>query len=328
MAAHAGPQRTRVRLDARGGMEPEAIVASLAAHTVPGAERTDVEAFAHERLVPTGLGPVAVRVWFDRDGAEVALGTEDPAAVAAALASIERWLDLSADLEPVRRALGGDPDLGPCVRARPALRVIGTTDPFQTAVTTVLGQQVSLGAARTFAGRLVAAFGTPGPAGLVSFPTAEALADQDTETLRVAVGLTAVRARTVSALARAVATAHDTGRQSADSTGAEGSARPALPGILPLSRAELLALPGIGPWTADYLEVRYGHRDAFTPGDLVLRRALGGLSAREAAERARAWSPFRAYALTHLWTASAYGVHVPVRLGLGARASGPGPLPS
>jgi 3-methyladenine DNA glycosylase/8-oxoguanine DNA glycosylase len=173
--------------------------------------------------------------------------------------------------------------LAPLLAARPTLRVIGSPDHFQSAVTTVLGQQVSLAAGRTFAGRLVAAFGAPGPNGFRAFPRPETLAAADPEKLRAAVGLTRARARTVLALSQAW---RDAGRE--------------------LEPHKLLAIPGIGQWTVDYLSVRFGDRDAFTPGDLVLRRALGGVTAREAAARSEVWRPFRAYALVHLWTEAAY----------------------
>lgn len=285
------------RLDARGGLEAAAMLASLAAHTIPGAERTDLAAGTHERLIHTSLGAVAVSVCLRADGADLVLtpsgtarGTLGDRAVEEAVAAVHAWLDLDADLARVRAALGGDPEVGPLVRARPALRVIGTTDPFQSAVTTVLGQQVSLAAGRTFAGRLVAAFGSAGPQGLRQFPAPHDLAGADVEELRSAVGLTGSRARTILALAMAFDERdHQRG-----------------PTTLPLTRDELLALPGIGPWTADYLEVRTGNRDAFAPGDLVLRRALGGITAAQAEARSEAWRPFRAYALVHLWTAAAY----------------------
>lgn len=283
------PELKPVRLHANGGFEAPATLASLAAHSIPGAERTDLAAGTHDRLIHTVHGAVAVSVGLDHAGAEVSLHGP-PAAAGAALEAIRRWLDLDTDVAQVEASLGADPLLEPLLKARPALRVVGTTDAFQTAVTTVLGQQVSLAAGRTFAGRLVQAYGRPGPRGLRHFPGPACLADADAEELRSAVGLTASRARTVLAVARAFA---DHG-VSAD------------PALLPLTRDELLALPGVGPWTADYLEVRTGRRDAFAPGDLVLRRSLGGITAHEAAARAQAWSPFRAYALVHLWTASAY----------------------
>jgi 3-methyladenine DNA glycosylase/8-oxoguanine DNA glycosylase len=144
---------------------------------------------------------------------------------------------------------------------------------------------VSLAAGRTFAGRLVEAFGNPGPDGFVSFPRPAILAAADPEELRSAVGLTSARARTVLALSRAW---HDSDGQ--------------------VCWSELLRIPGIGPWTVDYLAVRFGDRDAFTPGDLVLRRALGGIPAREAEALSEAWRPYRAYALVHLWTEAVYAL--------------------
>ncbi|MDQ4489905.1 AlkA N-terminal domain-containing protein [Sinomonas sp. ASV486] len=283
-----------MHLEANGGLEPAAMLASLAAHSIPGAERTQAGAGIHERLVCTTQGPVAASVRLRASGVDVTL--EGPReAEGEALAAVRTWLDLDADLDDVRAALVGDPDLRPLVLARPGLRVIGTTNVFQTVVTTVLGQQVSLAAGRTFAGRLVASYGTPGPGGLLLFPRPAHLAGTDPGELRAAVGLTAARARTVHAVALAFAD-----RRGAENTTENDAATPHL------TRDELLALPGIGPWTVDYLEVRTGNPDAFAPGDLVLRRALGGISAAQAAARSEVWRPFRAYALVHLWTAAAY----------------------
>lgn len=280
---------TALRLEAQGGLASGAMLASLAAHTVPGAERTDLASHTHERLVHTPDGPVAVSLRLDPEGVD--LFVRGPSASSAAVAAAVRaWLDLDRDLAIVQAALGTDPALRPLVEARPTLRVVGTTDSFQTAVTTVLGQQVSLAAGRTFAGRMVAAYGEAGPSGLLQFPTPAALAAARAEELRAAVGLTAARARTILAVA-AVFAEHNHRRGDA---------------ALGLRREELLALPGVGPWTADYLEVRTGNPDAFAAGDLVLRRALGGITEPEASRRAEHWRPFRAYALVHLWTATAY----------------------
>ena len=281
--------RETLRLDAPDGLDPVAILGSLAAHNVPGAEWTDAATFSHSRLVRGPRGLLAVTLQFDRAGIdlEVAIDDSDPSERAAEFREIteivRRWFDLEADLGPIREALGRDTLLAPLVAARPSLRVIGSPDRFQSAVTTVLGQQVSLAAGRTFAGRLVEAFGEPGPNGLRSFPRPAALAAADPEVLRAAVGLTGARARTVLALSQAWA---DAGHEP--------------------DPHELLAIPGIGRWTVDYLSVRFGDRDGFTPGDLVLRRALGGITPREAEARSEGWRPFRAYALVHLWTATAY----------------------
>jgi 3-methyladenine DNA glycosylase/8-oxoguanine DNA glycosylase len=154
----------------------------------------------------------------------------------------------------------------------------------------VLGQQVSLAAARTFAGRLVAAFGSPVRGSLMAFPSPEVLAAAGPEHLRREVGITGARSGTVHALATACAAGFVIAPG-----GDDGEVR-----------RRLLGLPGVGPWTADYLALRVlGDRDALPAGDLVLRRALG-MTAREVAVAAEGWRPVRAYAVTHLWTAAAY----------------------
>lgn len=267
------------------------MLADLAAHAVPGLESVDAAAGTCTRLYASAAGPVLGTVSLGPAGGELELETRDTAEAAAVTSAVRRWLDL--DLEPaaVSAVLGADPRIGPLVAARPGLRIPGYVDGFEGAVCTVLGQQVSLAAARTFAGRLVAAFGTGHPSGLHSFPSPEGLASAGSDAIRAAVGLTGSRARTVHALAEACAAGLDISPE----------------GDHCLIRHELLKLPGIGPWTADYLAMRALHdRDAFPEGDLVLRRALGLGSVKEVRAHGSAWSPLRAYAVFHLWTAHAY----------------------
>ncbi|MFB0835420.1 DNA-3-methyladenine glycosylase 2 [Arthrobacter halodurans] len=316
MSADPGTGTGRARMiRARGGLAAGPLLGALAAHAIPGVDVVDRSAGTHRRAVPLAGGYRAVTLSADADGVRVLAalrgGPPSDAARPAADAGpdageareleglITRWLDLDTDLAPVNASLRRDPVLAPLVSARPGLRIVGYLTHFEAAATTVLGQQVSLAAARTFAGRLVSAFGADGPGGLRLFPEPGTIAALDPEELRAAVGVTRVRARTVHAVAAALAAA------SAPVGGPPG--REIGHGGFPLSRAELLALPGIGPWTADYLAVRAARdRDAFAPGDLVLRRALGGITAREAAARAERWRPYRAHALFHLWTAAAY----------------------
>jgi 3-methyladenine DNA glycosylase/8-oxoguanine DNA glycosylase len=273
----------------------DAALATLAAHTIPGAELTDVHARSHTRVLwnsgTPGVGePVAVTVRFHDDHIEV---ESDATRVAWSESLVRRWLDLDVDPEVISAHFRSDPIIGPLVRARAGLRVLGYPSGFEAAVATVLGQQVSLAACRTFAGRLVAAFGVPGPRGLTIFPTPERLAAATPELLQKAVGLTGARSRTLHALAVACA---DGLHLDPDGDHAD-------------VRRRLLALPGIGPWSADYLAVRaLGDRNAFVSGDLVLRKALGGITAKQAELASTAWSPYRAYALFHLWTATAYVV--------------------
>lgn len=286
------PEPATFTLDLEPPFDVAPALATLALHAIPGAEHPDTSAATHTRLFPDADGPVPVTVAFAPGRVTVTVpGGVAETCVAQLTPRIRRWLDLDADPAAIGAVLSADRMLAPLVAARPGLRIIGAPDPFEAAITTVLGQQVSLAACRTFAGRLVAAFGSVGAAGLTAFPTPEALAAETPERLQQAIGLTGARARTALALAEACADG-----LVLDPDGDHADAR-----------RRLLAVPGIGAWTADYIAVRVlGDRDAFAPGDLVLRRALGGISAREAEARSHAWSPLRAYALFHLWTATAY----------------------
>ncbi len=283
-----------------------ALRAFLVAHAVPGLD--DVEVLAdgssrHRRFVRTSasaLAPLTVTVPPGTAGIPGIDAAGAPDAVAAATAVARRWLGLDADPAPGVAALAGDPVLGPLVRERPHLRVPGSTDPFETAVLVVLGQHVSLAAGRVFAARLVAAHGSDHGVGcsggrrgshlstqldgLQGFPSPEVLAARDPVDLQRTVGITGARARTVVAIARAVA----------DGT---------LDLRSPEQRAGLLAIPGVGPWTADLVALRaLRDPDVFLPGDLVLRKALGGITARQAATASEAWRPHRSLAVLHLWT--------------------------
>lgn len=267
-----------------------AILAALATHAIPGVERSALDTGSHSRAVRTPSGPTIVTVQFHEDHLAV---TSDPLVEDRAwLASrVRRWLDLDSDPVAIADAFSGDPVIGPLVAARPGLRVLGYVDSFEGAIMTVIGQQVSLAATRTFGGRLVASFGTAVDGGPSVFPAADSLAALAPAEVQRAVGLTGARARTVVGLAKAVADGLQLNPE-AD---------------LKATRTALLALPGIGPWTVDYLSVRaLRDPDAFVPGDLVLRRALAVKTAKEAEVLAESWRPYRAYALYHLWTQAAY----------------------
>jgi AraC family transcriptional regulator of adaptative response / DNA-3-methyladenine glycosylase II len=184
--------------------------------------------------------------------------------------------DLDRDLAPIAAHLGADPVIGHLVRAQPGTAVPGTVDPHELAFRAVLGQQVSVAGARTLAARLVAEYGKrlPEPRGSVThaFPTAGALATADPETLP----MPRARGRSLIMLAHAL----DDG--------------------LDLDRESLLSLPGIGPWTAEYVAMRaLRDPDAFPATDLGVRHALERLGA--GIDAAKNWRPYRAYAVQHLW---------------------------
>ncbi len=266
--------------------DPAPALASVVAHAVPGVEAVD--GCTIRRLVRLGQTSALVEAELGTDRVELRStgGTPDQLGALA-----DAWFGLADDLADVHGVLADDPVLGALVRARPHLRVLGHPDGFEAAVTTVLGQQVSLAAARTFGGRLAAAYGTPGPGGLLAYPSPDRLAGVDPVELQATVRITHARARTLHALAAACADGLHLGPGTDD------------------VRPRLLALPGIGPWTADYLALRVlGDRDALPVGDLVLRRALGAADAGAVDRAAQAWRPWRAYAAVHLWAAVAYGL--------------------
>jgi AraC family transcriptional regulator of adaptative response / DNA-3-methyladenine glycosylase II len=192
----------------------------------------------------------------------------------------------------IEDAFAGDPLLGPLVRSRPGLRVPGAVDGDELAVRAVLGQQVSLAAGRTGAAKLVRAYGDPLPSSWTEstslthvFPGAARLAALDPESLP----MPRARGRALIGLCRTLA---------------DGGVRLDRGADRHDVRASLLALPGIGPWTADYIALRaLGHPDVFLPKDIGIRDALRGLGREpgDASRLAAAWSPWRSYAQLHLW---------------------------
>jgi AraC family transcriptional regulator, regulatory protein of adaptative response / DNA-3-methyladenine glycosylase II len=265
----------------------------LAARAVPGLE--EVDGSSYRRSLGLKHGAAVAEVSGDGDRVRIELRLDDERDRPDALARFRRLLDLDADTARIDAALGADPLLEPLVRRRPGLRVPRATDGFELAVRAIVGQQVTLAAARRTGARLVARYGRrlDQPAGAVThlFPTPAAVAEVDSLELR----MPRVRAGALRALARAVLDGELDLRHGADRTAA--------------TRA-LLALPGIGRWTASYIGMRaLGDSDAFPPGDAAVRRALERLGhdgRPAAAERlAERWRPWRSYALMHLWRADA-----------------------
>jgi AraC family transcriptional regulator of adaptative response / DNA-3-methyladenine glycosylase II len=206
---------------------------------------------------------------------------------------IRQMFGLDDHVEQAEAHLGADPLLAPLVRRRPGIRVIGGWDRFETAVRVVVGQQISVTGAATITGRIVARHGSPlaGTAlGLTHvFPTADALIALRADGL----GMPSARVATISALARAV-TDGDVDLYSPD------------PSVV---RERLVALPGIGPWTAEVIAMRaIRDPDAFPASDLGLRQAVGRLlgaaeppSPVRLLDLAERWRPYRALAAQHLW---------------------------
>lgn len=285
----------------------------LAARAVPGVESVDEHGYTRTVRTPGGHAIVRVRPVRGAAALELRVRGAEPTALFQISSAARRMFDLAADPAGIARAFESDPLLGPLVKRRPGLRIPGAWDAFECAVRAVLGQQVSVAAARTLAARLVARAGEPladAPDGLTHlFPRPEALAAANLDGL----GITGTRIAALRALAGAVA--GNTLDFSAD---------------VQEVVAKLASLPGFGIWTAQYVALRaLGEPDAFPPGDLVLRRMAGNgtpLTVRELDRRAEAWRPWRGYAVMHLWHAAAGQPAPPARLNV--RRLSPGPAPT
>ena len=280
-----------LRLRHRPPYDAGAVGEFLAVRAIAGLEEhvVDERGWLHARVVPLGrrVAVVDVRVADDHIVVRSDVDLRDTAPL---VRRVRRWLDLDADPDTVDTALARDPALRPLVSARPGLRVPTTVDPWETVVRAIVGQQVSVAGARTILGRLVARYGATVTGSFVAFPPAARVAALDPADI-AALGMPGARARTVHAAARAVA------EGVVDLRGGD----PASVG------AQLMELPGIGPWTASYVRLRgLADPDALPETDLGIRhaaRALGLPEApRELAARAARWSPWRSYAAQHLWT--------------------------
>jgi len=286
-----GPRAGEVvlRLPYRAPLDADGLVGFLGLRAVAGVEEVVDGTYRRSLGLPHGSAVVELRPADGHVAARFQL--EDLRDLAAAVQRCRALLDLDSDPQAVVEALGDDALLGPLVVAAPGRRVPGHVDGHELAVRAVLGQQVSLAAAATLAGRLVAVYGQPleRPLGTVThvFPTASTLAAADPERL----AMPATRRRALLALSAAVVS-----RELALDGGVDRDE----------ARSRLLALPGVGPWTAAYVAMRaLRDPDAFLATDLGVRHALERLGhdgRPAAAERlAERWRPYRAYAVQHLW---------------------------
>ena len=295
-AGTATSGQIRLRLPVREPFAAAELFAFLALRAVPGIEDAGPSHYARTLRLPHGHGTVHLAPAADRRGGtgfvDCTLILSDVRDLGPAVERCRRLLDADCDPVAVDEHLAGDPAIGVLVRARPGLRVPGHVDGDEIAVRAVLGQQVSVVRARGLAALLVERYGetidSTGPLTHL-FPPAGVLAKVDPADLPVPRS----RGRALVTLGAALAA-----------------------GDIPLDRsaprsdvrAALLALPGIGPWTADYIGLRaLGDPDAFLPTDLGVRHALHRLGIDDAARSAEAWRPWRSYAQMHLWASLARG---------------------
>ena len=283
-----------LRVPYRPPLAWDALLAFLAPRAIPGVEVVDRDAGVYRRTVTFGGAPGVIEVWDEPARSALALRAHLPEfdGLVHLVAGVRRLFDLDADPNAIDLVLARDRTLRPLVRAHPGMRVPGALDPFEVGVRAVLGQQVTVAGATTLAGRLVQAHGRKvaglQPLGLTHlFPAPRTLRNADlTE-----IGLPAGAGERSARIRREIAGGRlqlEPGRDLAETT------------------AALVALPGFGDWTAQYIAMRAcGERDAFPAGDLGLRKALEVAGAKDAAARAEAFRPWRSYAAMHLWSSLA-----------------------
>jgi len=282
-----------LKLTVREPYDVDGVLNFLLPRAMTGIEQVDVAQARVDRSISVQHAGQTRRGWLSvqfrpAGRIEVALSSSLWPAVASLLPLLRRWLDLDADPEAIAAALGPD--------AVPGQRLPGAVDRFELAVRAVLGQQVTVAAARTLGSRFVERFGDPlesAPAGIThTFPRPEVIAAAPIE--RIAeLGIIRQRGEALRALAQAWPQL--------------AFARGPSPGGIDEALAELQALPGIGPWTAHYMLMRgWSWPDAFPPGDVALKNALTNAVGRELSPKAylaaaEKYRPYRSYAVLHLW---------------------------
>ena len=309
--AGANRERLVLRLAYRPPYDFATMLDFLHGRALPGVEAVDHAGYAR---VIGGHGPhsgwLRISQWPDEHALRLELHGARAAQLPDIVGRLRRMFDLDADPVAIARVLRSDRRLAPLLRKRPGLRIPSGWDGFEIAVRAVLGQQVSVAAARRFAARIAQRFGEALPAPLGPelthlFPTPLQLSEADLS----AIGLTRTRADTVRTVARAV-----------------------LAGVVDFRADRTLedfvgrwtALPGIGPWTAHYIALRaMGHPDAFPADDLVLQKALSNdgtrMSAHALTAHAEHWRPWRAYAVLQLWRDTMPAASVPARAASASR---------
>ncbi|MEN8008630.1 MAG: AlkA N-terminal domain-containing protein [Candidatus Krumholzibacteriota bacterium] len=272
------------RLAYRPPYDWPSLISFLEGRAIPGVEHVTPEAYRRTIAVNGTAGILEVSPVAGRNHLLMQVSLPDLEGVIGLVSRVRRMFDCGADPEVIGSHLAHDPLLAPLVERRPGLRLPSAWDPFEMTVRAILGQQISVKGATTIAGRLVERLGTPLDApreGLTHlFPSPGVVAASDLTGL----GLTSKRAVTVKTFAAAVAD----GRLVLDAPlGVEEFA------------ARIIALPGIGPWTAQYVAMRaLGEPDGFPASDLGLKHASPGIDLPVRSEK---WRPWRSYAALHLW---------------------------
>ncbi|UPL18435.1 DNA-3-methyladenine glycosylase 2 family protein [Microbacterium aurugineum] len=285
----------------RGPLDASGIFAWMAARAVPGVEAVSEASFSRHLRLAGGAA------WFEvrqdqRSGVHLRARVARLGDLAPLVSTVRRLFDLDADPLAIDQALSAHPELAPLVARTPGIRVPGSADPHEMLIRAMIGQQITVVAARTALTALTEALGERTDDGLL-FPTMAAIAEHGAEVLRGP----AARIRAITGAAAALA---------------DGSLTLTVGDDGPMQRERLLALPGIGPWTADYVRMRVlGDPDILLPGDVALRAGAAASGIPGEARALTAWAeraaPWRSYLSAHLWRAA------PVRPARTRRAAPP-----
>lgn len=286
-----------LRLRYRPPYDWESMLGFLAARAIPGVELVENGCYRRTVEVGNSVGSISVEHLPQRQSLNVTIHFPKVQLLPEIVNRVRRLFDVGADIETIDEHLSHDPQLAPWVALRPGLRAPGGWDGFELAVRAILGQQVSVTAARRLAAQLVALHGKPvresyaNRSGLTrTFPSAKRLA----KAASIGLGMPAPRLNALQALAKAVADDPNLFRPF---------------GTIEETVARLRGLPGIGEWTAHCIALRaMREMDAFPASDIGLLRGaakMDGAPATPVALRLRAesWRPWRAYAAQHLWAA-------------------------
>jgi AraC family transcriptional regulator of adaptative response / DNA-3-methyladenine glycosylase II len=291
--------RLRLRLAVRRPFDDAHVLGFLAARAAQGIEHVDGDTYSRVLRLPHGNGRVHLTP--EPECVHVELELDQLRDLATAVQRCRALMDLDADPLAVSEVLGVDPALRALVAARPGTRVPGAADGFELAVRAVLGQQVSVAAATRLVARIVETHGERLSSGeqLHSvFPSPERLAEADPGSF----AMPRARGRALVELAHRVADGRLHLETGADRVETEQA---------------LLAVPGVGPWTAGYIAMRaLADPDRFLPGDVVVRQAMASLglpdSGTAGASQAARWRPWRSYAVMHLWRSAAESTDVSI----------------
>jgi AraC family transcriptional regulator of adaptative response / DNA-3-methyladenine glycosylase II len=290
-------QDVTLRLRYRPPYDWDCMLDFLRARAVAGIEMVDGARYLRTVEVDGAVGSIEVTHLPDRQCLGVSIRFPDVRLFPAIVARVRRLFDLGADIETIDGHLSGDPALAPLVAQRPGLRAPGGWDGFEIAVRAVLGQQISVAAARRLAGQLVALHGRAVPkAARIHphlshvFPTAKRLASASS----IGLAMPVARLKTLKAVAEAAVSDPNLFRPF---------------GSIEETVARLRTIHGIGEWTAQYIALRaIREMDAFPASDIGLLRSMVSMDGERTTpanllRRAECWRPWRAYAAQHLWAA-------------------------